>query len=306
MATRWTSKHTGQKIDDTIDYVCNPNLLDNWYFGNPVNQRGQTEYTALGYTIDRWKLPAVHKLTVQDSGIKITCNSSAGVNFCFHQLVENLEVGKQYTLSALITENTTTKGVSLRRGNSGHNPVKGTGVYAYTFVAASTDLTSGVGMQFIDRADDNNNYFVLKAIKLELGSQQTLAHQDADSNWILNEIPDYGEQLARCQRYYQVFDYTNAYVVIAFGHAAETTVFRGLIPTLIAMRTKPTIVFTGASKSLVLYGNSSAVIASSAPYSVITAGTNGVGFIMTVSGLTKNETYVLQVYNCKLELSADL
>lgn len=200
--------HTAQQIDDAValaPQLSSPNLLDNWYFGNPVNQRGRTEYTALGYTIDRWKLPAVHKLTVQDSGIKITCNSGSGVNFCFQQLVENLEVGKQYTLSALITENTTTKGVSLRHGNSGQNTVKGTGVYAFTFVATSTDLTSGVGMQFNNRADDNNNYFVLKAIKLELGSQQTLAHQDADGNWVLNEIPDYGEQLRRCQRYFQLY-----------------------------------------------------------------------------------------------------
>ena len=45
----------------------------------------------------------------------------------------------------------------------------------------------------------------LVAIKLELGDQQTLAHQDADGNWVLNEIPDYGEQLARCQRYFQTF-----------------------------------------------------------------------------------------------------
>ena len=43
------------------------------------------------------------------------------------------------------------------------------------------------------------------AMKLELGSQQTLAHQNADGNWVLNEIPDYGEQLAKCQRYFQLY-----------------------------------------------------------------------------------------------------
>ena len=36
------------------------------------------------------------------------------------------------------------------------------------------------------------------AAKLELGSQQTLAHQDEDGNWVLNEIPNYNEQLLRC------------------------------------------------------------------------------------------------------------
>ena len=34
----------------------NRNLLDNWYFGKVINQRGQTQYTSLNdqYTIDRW------------------------------------------------------------------------------------------------------------------------------------------------------------------------------------------------------------------------------------------------------------
>lgn len=44
-----------------------------------------------------------------------------------------------------------------------------------------------------------------KAAKLELGSQQTLAHQDENGNWVLNEIPNYAEELAKCQMYYQLF-----------------------------------------------------------------------------------------------------
>ena len=53
--------HTAQQIDDGLNIargVSNPNLLDNWYFGNPVNQKGQTSYTGAGYTIDRWALSA--------------------------------------------------------------------------------------------------------------------------------------------------------------------------------------------------------------------------------------------------------
>ena len=246
MATRWTSKHTGQKIDDTIDCVCNPNLLDNWYFGNPVNQRGQTEYTATGYTIDRWKLPAVHKLTVQDSDLKITCNSNAGVNFCFQQIVEKLELGKQYTLSALITENTTTKGVSLRHGNSGLGTITGVGVYSCIFVADSVDLTYGVGMQFNSKADDNDNYIVLKAIKLELGSQQTLAHQDTNGNWVLNEIPDYGEQLRRCQRYFVNFNPNKVnWFAMPPAVASNASQAYSAITLPVAMRAKPVVSYRG-------------------------------------------------------------
>ncbi len=244
MVPAWLLNLTAEELD-SLKWHSNPNLLDNWYFGNPVNQRGQTEYTALGYTIDRWKLPAVHKLTVQDSGIKITCNSSAGANFCFQQLVENLEVGNQYTLSALITENTTTKGVSLRHGNSGPNTITGTGVYAFTFIAASADLTYGVGMQFNSRVDDNDNYFALKAIKLELGSQQTLAHQE-NGVWVLNEIPDYGEQLRRCQRYFVNFNpYKMSWFAMPPAVASTDYQAYSAVTLPVAMRAQPGVSYGG-------------------------------------------------------------
>ena len=50
-----------------------------------------------------------------------------------------------------------------------------------------------------------NQGLYIKAIKLELGEQQTLAHQNGDGAWVLNELPDYGGELLRCQRYYQVY-----------------------------------------------------------------------------------------------------
>ena len=48
-----------QEISDNLEYVsnniCNRNLLHNWYFGNPVNQRGKTVYSGAGFTVDRWQ-----------------------------------------------------------------------------------------------------------------------------------------------------------------------------------------------------------------------------------------------------------
>jgi hypothetical protein len=38
----------------------------------------------------------------------------------------------------------------------------------------------------------------VKAVKLELGTEQTLAHQE-NGTWVLNEIPDYEEELVKCQ-----------------------------------------------------------------------------------------------------------
>ena len=45
------------------------------------------------------------------------------------------------------------------------------------------------------------------AAKLELGAQQTLAHQDADGRWVLNDPPpNKALELANCQRYYYVMN----------------------------------------------------------------------------------------------------
>ena len=47
-----------------------------------------------------------------------------------------------------------------------------------------------------------SNAAPVQAAKLELGSQQTLAHQDAAGNWVLNDPPpDKTLELAKCQRY---------------------------------------------------------------------------------------------------------
>jgi hypothetical protein len=46
---------------------------------------------------------------------------------------------------------------------------------------------------------DDGESISIAAVKLELGSTQTLAHQDADGNWVLNDPPpDKGMELLKC------------------------------------------------------------------------------------------------------------
>lgn len=186
--------HTAQEIDDAVGLapqISNPNLLDNWYFGNPVNQRGQTEYTAEGYTIDRWSIGSGATLTLTNGSLYI----SAGNLITYLESGSNL-FSKTVTFS-MLTQSGLVSGTA-RLGDS----------YA---VWDATSLYNGVAFQY--RSNDVFALLISKgmflsgaiAVKLELGSQQTLAHQNADGNWVLNEIPDYGEQLARCQRYFQTF-----------------------------------------------------------------------------------------------------
>ena len=78
------------------------------------------------------------------------------------------------------------------------------GISSYTFPVNDSSAQGpdpGIGL-FSSSA---GSQIKVHSIKLELGSEQTLVYQDENSNWVLNEIPNYSEQLRRCQRYFQVY-----------------------------------------------------------------------------------------------------
>lgn len=175
LTTGGTSAALSAEMGKVLGSRPNPNLLHNWYFANPVNQRGQTEYTNSLYTIDRW---GHNGGTVQIGG-----GLSWQQAYVLYQPFEySLNDGKRRIFSYLDSA-----------GN-----------------LASGELTteySLIGEVMVCHANTNNLYLLstrsdlkIVAVKLELGATQTLAHWDG-GNWVLNEIPDYGEELAKCQRY---------------------------------------------------------------------------------------------------------
>jgi len=173
----------------------NPNLLVNWYFGRPVNQRGQTEYTGNAtYSIDRWWTQYETTLSIVDGGIKI------GGKWDVQQYFENTLPNATYTLSLLYKDRTGSDPLRLLIGNRTDGDLAQTeskdasGILSVTF---STAKLNKVNFGFTGSTD---NSATIIAIKLELGDTQTLAHKE-NGVWVLNEVPDYGEQLARCQRY---------------------------------------------------------------------------------------------------------
>ena len=89
---------------------------------------------------------------------------------------------------------------------------------------------------------------MLLAAKLERGSQQTLAHKEGDK-WVLNEIPDYGVELARCQRYQLVLpDPASAslYNLAGIGlGTSEPDLVRIGIPLPTPLRASPTVILEG-------------------------------------------------------------
>lgn len=216
----------------TKAFPCNPNLLDNWYFANPVNQRGQTSYTGIAYGIDRWKMwQAGGTVTIENGGIVI--RKSSGEYVQWGEVLEtdmwNALVGQTVTVSALTVNGqlATTTQTFTEDG--------------ILTVAAFDGLTfhSTGTLHILDFVLTGVASPAILAAKLELGSQQTLAHQE-NGVWVLNEIPDYGEQLRRCQRYYIEGD---AVAVYSSGSSWA-------VPLRIEMRTAPSVKYSNVQSYL--------------------------------------------------------
>lgn len=195
------------KIPTTSGGGVNPNLLDNWYFGRPVNQRGQTEYTTAGYTVDRWKFNNNNgDIVIDDTGIMFTAKYQYAEFEQQYEFPKNIS-GKQITMS-ILADSFSGEGdfyLVIQNQTEYRTFHLSVGLNSFTikFFDKSSVLRFFIQSQNVNETNPPKMHFL--AAKLELGDTQTLAHQDSSGNWILNEIPDFGEQLRRCQRYARAY-----------------------------------------------------------------------------------------------------
>ena len=251
----------------------NRNLLDNWYFVGggsqqgegqfPINQRGQTSYNTPGYSIDRWYL-STGSFSLDESGI----NPNTETSFLFQQVIDSNSWaairGKTVTVSALVGNELKYQVIQIPTSgliDTGLGFLNGLELDIY-----SGDALHNGSVRFL-----TGTFFYeapIKAVKLELGSQQTLAHQDEDGNWVLNEIPDYGAELAKCQRYAYVLDGSPYNTQFVFDQANNRLI--GNIPFPATMRTAPSVsMFPLTLRNTT---NGASVIVSSAQLFVTNAG----------------------------------
>ena len=112
-----------------------------------------------------------------------------------------------YTLSVLVTgfvrgDTGTDVSLNINSGSSIKKKIVLDGVGLYS---ATTTLDDGVCDNVRGVLPRNGAAVTIAAVKLERGNSQTLAHQDAQGNWVINDIPDKAQELWKCQRYYQLF-----------------------------------------------------------------------------------------------------
>jgi hypothetical protein len=190
---------TFEELAETLKrrgYHSNSNLLINGDFRKPVNRNGKREYTGVGFTIDRVKI-INGKVKVMDNYLEVTLNAQySSLSFpldCF-------DIGKTYTLSwllELVTSGTVYTEI-YANGLVGYNDISTQGINILTGGGVvNTKITAA------NLVNAGNTPVTLKvyAAKLELGDQQTLAHKDADGNWVPNDPPDYDLQYLLCSQY---------------------------------------------------------------------------------------------------------
>ncbi len=261
LTTGGTSAALSAEMGKTLAQRPNPNLLHNWYFANAVNQRGSATYTASGYTVDRWKLSGTElAMTIGDG---LTLNHTNGTHTRITQRIENAEqlAGRVVHLSVMASGSTKMYALLFYNGATSGTGMSGKAlndtitVYS-TSITLPEDLTTlDLGIGVLTNYDTGT--VTVYAAKLELGSAQTLAHQDRSGNWVLNEIPDFGEELRKCQRYFQVVNkYGNgsAHLLDVRGETAATAL--GTLSLPVPMRAVPNVSVSGVAPQVWISGES--------------------------------------------------
>lgn len=251
-----------------LNSAINPNIAINYDFRNPVNQRGQTSYNVNGYCIDDWffrKDSGVDgTLTLTDDGVRIQSigngTSSRGLN----QRIEFPEkyIGKTVTLSIFIAQNNNSDyfRIGLPRASSvnydsdwSYGPVVDipagtTGLVTVTGIIKPFTGTNYVAQNIGVYLGSSNSTIdmTISAIKLELGPRQTLARRNSSGQWEICDVADYGEQLAKCQRYFQNLNlYKDAYAYYGCGAYTSSTRAYIIVPLSVSLRSKPSINWNG-------------------------------------------------------------
>jgi hypothetical protein len=136
-----------------------------------------------------------------------------GSSFFIEQDIFSAEVlhGAQVTISILVTEFQKTDAdgktgsiefmIGQRNNNStsyaGSTNITNTGLFSTTTRLYSTTFDT-LCPQICLNNTGSGTRIKIAAWKLEIGTTQTLAHLD-NGNWVLNELPDYNEQLLKCE-----------------------------------------------------------------------------------------------------------
>ena len=267
------------------DSGVNPNILYNWDFANPVNQRGNSSYGAVGYCLDGWYFNPISDdlgtLTVNDGYISLTGFFPTTLQQIFEKALPN----GTYTISAVL------RGTgSGTIGIGKYDPAThGTHYGSLSFEDIGSDWTL-ISETFIYDPLETTKYpantaiigfspgaaYDIKCIKLEKGEKSTL-HLEPPAR--------YTDELLKCQRYYLPLAED---AIPASGYVKSTTQARVLIPTPVQMKTDAQLAIT--NYGTVYASGKSGIVPTAA--TLVSAGATGLCVDLTISGGTSGDPIV--------------
>ena len=302
---------TNREMTPYVQAISNPNLLDNPWF--TVNQRGQSSYTIVNaYSVDRWKAiiddPNLSCTISINSDNSLTVSAPAS-NIWFIQYgpIIDLELlkGKTITLSvdATASDNNSGRLYSSFFANNRWDEFDATNIPAGRHI---TSLTFTIPSSFVYPVTEytsfginiySNKSITIHSTKLEIGSVSTL-HMDT--------APNYQQELAKCQRYFQRIKSNQNGMQAFYTIATSSSSLRGLLILQENMRNKPTITISDIT-GITLYNSGTPKQVNSLGIENIDANNRYVKLTMGASNVAINEVYAAEIANgVYIDFSADL
>lgn len=195
-----TNADTPQKALSNLGAGVRPNLLDNWDFRAPVNQRGDNFYNKVGYSIDRWKIGSENiSLNIEDGYVSIFSIDSVQRNI-WQKIGAKIPAGTTITASAVVNGD-----VKIVLGADDGYPAQSDFSVPgnLQLIQCTYTLKKDGTPDFYVQTGDNSNITKVYAVKLEIGRNQTLSYKESDGTFEIIPQPDgkRAQMLSECQRY---------------------------------------------------------------------------------------------------------
>lgn len=286
-----------QKAD--ISNVSNPNLLDNPDF--KINQRGQSEYVNVTYTVDRWFMPTNGlKMEVYDDHIKVgrTDNRSGKV---LRQYISRSELdlsGKTVTFSTEVSGVKEKDYISILSEDNNYlisAPTPTDGTYYCTVKIPDTYDTISVCYH---TTGTTPHMIIPYWAKLEIGDKPTPFVP-----------PNPALELLKCQRYYQRLKGMSSRFLNGRGVGYQTDKLDVILSLPVIMRETPILTFNSGIKSAIWDNTSESWGSTTKMITNIIIDQyhgNDIVLLFTTENLENSKNYFWQIESGYIELSADL
>lgn len=283
------------------------NLLDNSDFRNPVNQRGNTAYTASGYTIDRWAGfkwssdgSATLNLSVNSSGILLSggISDASTPSACYmYQTIDCTKLAGKTVTAAVSINSLSGSGTGCICAYTGTTYIDrtnlkvGVSLLSFTVPTDATTLTIRIG--------NDSSHAGKGSISASI-SWAALYEGAYTAETLPPYVPKgYAAELSECMRYYQRFD---ASLATLRNYAVCGTSVNVLLPLYTPMRIAPSYCGDTTGRYVRIVGGSTTP--TTVTYSSCSASASVVSIILTPETAMANSAG--WVDNMTFALSADL